>query len=94
MENMIRKSELQVPDTGTRVLDNTRPFLCSIIVNFWYLALEYLGHFIHPVISYFKPHMKRITCLPSASKGFGHDEMMSIPDPFKLGDDILLKALY
>ena len=25
---------LQVPDTGTRVLDNTRPFLCSSIVSF------------------------------------------------------------
>ena len=29
------KSKLQVPDTGTRVLDNTRPFLCSSIVSFW-----------------------------------------------------------
>ena len=29
------KSILQVPDTGTRVLDNTRPFLCSSIVSFW-----------------------------------------------------------
>ena len=28
------KSILQVPDTGTRVLDNTRPFLRSSIVNF------------------------------------------------------------
>ena len=28
------KSILQVPDTGTRVLDNTRPFLCSSIVSF------------------------------------------------------------
>ena len=30
----IGKSILQVPDTGTGVLDNTRPFLCSSIVNF------------------------------------------------------------
>ena len=29
------KSIPQVPDTGTRVLDNTRPFLCSSIVSFW-----------------------------------------------------------
>ena len=29
------KSILQVPDTGTRVLHNTRPFLCSSIVSFW-----------------------------------------------------------
>ena len=29
------KSILQVPDTGTRVLDNTTPFLCSSIVSFW-----------------------------------------------------------
>ena len=29
------KSILQVPDTGTRVLDNTRPFLHSSIVSFW-----------------------------------------------------------
>ena len=29
------KSIVQVPDTGTRVLDNTRPFLCSSIVSFW-----------------------------------------------------------
>ena len=29
------KSVLQVPDTGTRVLDNTRPFLHSSIVCFW-----------------------------------------------------------
>ena len=28
------KSILQVPDTGTRVLDNTRPFLSSSIVSF------------------------------------------------------------
>ena len=29
------KSVLQVPDTGTQVLDNTRPFWCSSIVCFW-----------------------------------------------------------
>ena len=29
------KSIVQVPDTGTQVLDNTRPFLCSSIVSFW-----------------------------------------------------------
>ena len=29
------KSILQVPDTGTRVLDNTRPFLRSRILSFW-----------------------------------------------------------
>ena len=28
------KSILQVPDTGTRVLDNTRPYLRSSIVSF------------------------------------------------------------
>ena len=31
------KSKLQVPDTGTRVLDNTEPFWCSSIVCFWML---------------------------------------------------------
>ena len=30
-----RKSILQVPDTGTWVLNNTRPFLHSSIVSFW-----------------------------------------------------------
>ena len=30
-----RKCVLQVPDTGTRVLDNTRPFWYSSIVCFW-----------------------------------------------------------
>ena len=29
------KSILQVPNTGTRVLDNSRPFLCPSIVSFW-----------------------------------------------------------
>ena len=29
------KSKLQVPDTGTRVLDNTRPFWPSSIFCFW-----------------------------------------------------------
>ena len=29
------KSKLQVPDTGTRVLENTRPFWRSSIVCFW-----------------------------------------------------------
>ena len=29
------KSILEVPDTGTWVLDNTRPFLHSSIVSFW-----------------------------------------------------------
>ena len=29
------KSILQVPDTGTRVLDNTGPFLRSSILSFW-----------------------------------------------------------
>ena len=33
--NKIGKSTLQVPDTGTQVLDNTRPFLRSSIVSFW-----------------------------------------------------------
>ena len=28
------KKEAFFPDTGTRVLDNTRPFLCSSIVSF------------------------------------------------------------
>ena len=31
----VGKSKLQVPDTGTRVLSNTRPFLRSSIVSFW-----------------------------------------------------------
>ena len=35
LTNAYGKSILQVPDTGTRVLDNTRPFLCSSIVNLW-----------------------------------------------------------
>ena len=34
-KEMFGKSILQVPDTGTRVLDNTKPFLCSSIVSFW-----------------------------------------------------------
>ena len=34
-ENNFGKSILQVPDTGTRVLDNTRPFLRSSIESFW-----------------------------------------------------------
>ena len=33
--NFVWKSKLQLPDTGTRVLDNTRPFLHSSIVSFW-----------------------------------------------------------
>ena len=32
------KSILQVPDTGTWVLDNARPFLCSSIVSSWITA--------------------------------------------------------
>ena len=32
---ILGKSILQVPDTGTWVLGNTRPFLCSRIVSFW-----------------------------------------------------------
>ena len=32
---ILGKSILQVPDTGTRVLDNTRPFLRSSIESFW-----------------------------------------------------------
>ena len=31
----IGKGILQVPDTGTQVLDNTKPFWCSSIVCFW-----------------------------------------------------------
>ena len=31
----VGKSILQVPDTGTGVLDNTRPFLHSSTANFW-----------------------------------------------------------
>ena len=34
MKKMVGKS-VQVPDTGTRVLDNSRPFLRSSIVSFW-----------------------------------------------------------
>ena len=33
-ESLDGKSMLQVPDTGTRVLDNTRPFLRSSIGSF------------------------------------------------------------
>ena len=29
------KVYFQVPDTGSQVLDNTRPYLCSGIVSFW-----------------------------------------------------------
>ena len=34
LKGKLGKSKLQVPDTGTRVLDNTTPFLCSSIVSF------------------------------------------------------------
>ena len=34
LKSFSAKSILQVPDTGTRVLDNTRPFLRSSIVSF------------------------------------------------------------
>ena len=34
MFRIFGKSILQVPDTGTQVLDNTGPFLCSSIVSF------------------------------------------------------------
>ena len=33
--NQVEKVYLEVPDTGTWVLGNTRPFLCSSIVSFW-----------------------------------------------------------
>ena len=32
---------LQVPDTGTRLLDNTKPFLSSSIVSFWITPAHY-----------------------------------------------------
>ena len=34
-DRYLGKSILQVPDTGTRILDNTKPFWCSSIVCFW-----------------------------------------------------------
>ena len=33
--------------TGTRVLDNTRPFLCSSTVNFWITLARSTGHINH-----------------------------------------------
>ena len=41
------KSILQVPDTGTWVLDNTKPFLCSSIVNFWITLAHSKEHKYH-----------------------------------------------
>ena len=41
------KSILQVPDTGTRVLDNTKPFLRSSIVSFWITPARSKGHKYH-----------------------------------------------
>ena len=35
LQSFTGKSILQVPDTGTWVLDNTRSFLCSSILSFW-----------------------------------------------------------
>ena len=34
LETYLGKGILQVPDTGTQVLDNTRPVVCSGIVSF------------------------------------------------------------
>ena len=41
------KSILQVPDTGTQVLANTRPFLHSSIVSFWITPACSKGHKYH-----------------------------------------------
>ena len=41
------KSILQVPDTGTRILDNTWPFLCSSIVSFWITLAHSKEHKYH-----------------------------------------------
>ena len=35
-----KKSVLHVPYTGTRVLENTRPFLRSSIVNLWIILIR------------------------------------------------------
>ena len=39
---IVGKSILQVPDTGTRVLDNTKPFLRSSIVSFWMTQYQHV----------------------------------------------------
>ena len=41
------KSILEVPDTGTWVLDNTKPFLCSSIINFWITLAHSKEHKYH-----------------------------------------------
>ena len=41
------KSILQVPDTGTQVLANTRPFLRSSIVRFWITRARSKGRKYH-----------------------------------------------
>ena len=43
----VGKSILQVPDTGTRVLDNTRPFLRSSIESFWITPARSKEHKYH-----------------------------------------------
>ena len=46
------KSILQVPDTGTRVLANTGPFLRSSIVSFWITPARSKGHKYHIFMQY------------------------------------------
>ena len=46
-ETVYGKSILQVPDTGTRVLGNTRPFLRSSIVSFWITPGRFKEHKYH-----------------------------------------------
>ena len=41
------KSVLQVPDTGTQVLDNTRPFSCPSIVSIWIKLARSKEHKYH-----------------------------------------------
>ena len=46
-EVVFGKSIVQVPDTGTRVLANTRPFLRSSIVSFWMTPASSKGRKYH-----------------------------------------------
>ena len=46
-KSQVGKSILQVPDTGTRVLDNTKPFLYCSIVSFWITLAHSKEHKYH-----------------------------------------------
>ena len=52
---------LQVPDTGKRVLDNTRPFLRSSIVSFWIknVNITFSGNTGTPVMFQYSPILGR-----------------------------------